>query len=58
MNKPCKSQSPPWGERQSRLLHLNNAAKGEETIFLKLYLYEEGELSNLHLILLAFLLAR
>lgn len=57
MNKPSKSQSSPWGEQQSCLLHLNNAAKWEDTIFLKLYLYEERELSNLHLILLAFLLA-
>lgn len=57
MNKPCKSQSCPWGEQQSCLLHLNNAAKWEDTIFLRFYLHEEYELCNLHLMLLAILLA-
>lgn len=57
MNKPCKSPSCPWGEQQLCSFHLNNAAKWEDTIFLKLCLHEECELCNLHLMLLAILLA-
>lgn len=50
MNKPCNSKSPPQGEQRPRLLNLNSMAKREDTIFLKLYLYERRELSNLQLI--------
>lgn len=57
INKCCKPQSCPWGELQWCLLHLNNAAKREDTVSLKLYSHEECELCNLHLTLLATLLA-
>lgn len=50
MNKPCNSKSPPQGGQRPHLLNLNSMAKLEGTIFLKLYLYERCELSNLQLI--------